>query len=105
MKALAPLLFAGAVSAQSPQVLMTQELAQSIQNFIVSSAMVCDKNKIPEQKCSELIENTATYIQKKVDEVCKDYPKEKVECTQYWLKELMDMVTRNNIMILKSKSV
>lgn len=103
MKALAPLLFAGAVSAQP--VPMTPELAQSIQNFIVSSAMVCDKNKIPEQKCSELIENTATYIQKKVDEVCKDYPKEKVECTQYGLKELMDMVTRNNIMILKSKSV
>ena len=62
---------------------MTPELAQSIQNFIVSSAMVCDKNKIPEQKCSELIENTAKDIRKKVDEVCKDYPKEKVECTQY----------------------
>ena len=103
MKIIAPLLLAWAVSAQP--VPMTPELAQSIQNFIVSSAMVCDKNKIPEQKCSELIENTATYIQKKVDEVCKDYPKEKVECTQYWLKELMDMVTRNNIMILKSKSV
>ena len=103
MKALAPLLFAGAVSAQP--VPMTPELAQSIQNFIVSSAMVCDKQKIPEQKCSELIETTATDIRKKGDEVCKDYPKEKVECTQYWLKELMDMVTRINIMILKSKSV
>lgn len=103
MKAIAPLLLAWAVSAQP--VPMTQELAQSIQNFVVSSSMVCEKNKIPEKKCEELISETATQIRKKVDEVCKEYPEEKVECTQYWLKELMDMVTRNNIMILKSKSV
>lgn len=81
MKALAPLLFAGAVSAQP--VPMTQELAQSIQNFIASSVMVCEKNNIPEKKCSELIQSTAIDIRKKVDEVCKEYPKEKVECTQY----------------------
>ncbi len=103
MKALAPLLIAWAVSAQP--VPMTPELAQSIQNFIVSSAMVCGKNNIPEKKCTELIEKTAIDIRKKVDEVCKEYPEEKVECTQYGLKELMDMVTRNNLMILKSKSV
>lgn len=99
MKALAPLLFAGAVSAQP--VPMTPELAESIQNFIVSSVMVCDKLKVPEKKCEEAMENTTKSIRKKVDEVCKAYPKEVVECTSYGLKELMDSVTRNNIMILK----
>lgn len=103
MKIIAPLLLAGAVSAQP--VPMTPELAQSIQNFVVSSAMVCDKQKIPEKKCTELIENVATDIRKKVDEVCKDYPKEKIPCLQYWLSYLMDRVTEKNIMILKSKSV
>lgn len=89
------------MSAQAQQVPMTPELAESIQNFIVSSAMICDKLKIPEKKCEEAMENTTKSIRKKVDEVCKAYPKEVVECTSYGLKELMDSVTRNNIMILK----
>lgn len=91
MKALVWLLLAWVVQAQ--EVPMTPQMMQSIQNFVWSSIAVCQKRNIPEDKCSQAIESTTKAIRKRADEVCKDYPKEKIPCLQYWLSYLMDRVT------------
>ena len=72
------------MSAQAQvKVPMTPELNQSVQNFVASSMMVCQKRKIPDKDCGDALEKQTVQIRKKVDEVCKDYPKEVVACTQY----------------------
>lgn len=103
MKAIIPIILASAVNAQ--EIPMTPELAQSLQLYINTTRAVCEKLNIPSNECGEKAQKEIDFIQNEVKTICADYPKEIIECSQYWLKHLMDMVSRNNILILKSKSV
>lgn len=108
MKAIIPLFLAWVLTAceKAPEpVPMTPWLAQSIEWIIASTAMLCAKRSISPEDCEKQLESTVKGIRKKVDEVCKDYPEEKVECTQYWLEHLMDIEIMKNIQSLNAKDV
>ena len=58
-----PIILASAMNAQATpiedvKVPMTPEIMQSINNMIISSAMVCEKQKVPEKDCEKRIEAT-----------------------------------------------
>jgi S-adenosylmethionine synthetase len=86
MKEILPIILAGAMNAQpieDVKVPMTPEIMQSINNFIVSSVMVCEKQKVSEKDCEKRIEKEIKDVRTKANEVCKDYPKEVIPCLQY----------------------
>lgn len=80
---LAPILLATSLSANAVDIPQTPELQRAIQNFVASNVAVCNKHELPEELCVKNIENKMSVIVEQVNEICKDYPKDIVACSQY----------------------
>jgi len=101
---IAPLLLATALTANAQDIPQTEAIQQATQNFIASNIAVCKKRELPEDMCKANIQNKIDVIIAQINEICKDYPKEVVACSQYGLEYLMNRDTQMNVIILRSKS-
>ena len=80
---LTPLLLATALTASAQEIPQTEAIQQATQNFINSNIAVCKKHELPEDMCKANIQNKIDVIIAQINEICKDYPKEVVACSQY----------------------
>ena len=102
---IAPLILATALTASAQEIPQTEAIQRATQNFIASNIAVCKKHELPEDMCKANIENKIEVILGRINEICKDYPKEFIPCAQYGLEHLMNRDTHLNLIILRSKNV
>ena len=102
---LAPLLLATALTANAQEIPQTEAIQQATQNFINSNIAVCKRHELPEEMCKANIQDKINVIVAQINEICKDYPKEVIVCSQYGLEYLMNRDTQMNIITLRSKDV
>ncbi len=102
---LSPLILALAMNAQAVEIPQTEKTQQAVRGFVDSNMAVCKKQEMPEDLCLENMEYKVQRIVAQINEICKDFPKEIVPCSQYWLEFLMNQDTKANIRIMKSKDV
>lgn len=102
---LTPLILATALTASAQEIPQTEAIQQATQNFINSNIAVCKKHELPEEMCKANIQDKINVIIAQINEICKDYPKEVIACSQYGLEYLMNRDTQMNIITLRSKNV
>ena len=102
---LSPLILALAMNAQAVEIPQTEKTQQAVRGFVDSNMAVCKKQEMPEDLCLENMEYKVQRIVAQINEICKDFPKEIIECSQYGLEFLMNQDTKANIRIMKSKDV